>query len=107
MKVNMGIDRRLTKAERGYMERWIQMGFPDDTILLAYQRTLQRTGQLKWPYMHSILERWHKAGLHTRMQVEQGDGRRPGPVMPSGELGPEEIESIRRMMQKKGDNDHD
>ena len=60
--------RRLTAAEERYAYQWSEMGFDDETILMAYERTCINTGGLKWPYMHSILKRWHDAGLHTADQ---------------------------------------
>ncbi len=65
--------RRLTPAEERYLESWIEMGFGDDAIQLAYERTCLNTGALKWAYMNSILKRWHEKGLHTPAQIAQGD----------------------------------
>ena len=53
--------RRLTTAEERYAHQWSEMGFDDETILMAYERTCINTGGLKWPYMNSILKRWHDA----------------------------------------------
>lgn len=66
-------DRRLTAAEEKYLTAWVEMGFPDASIRLAYERTCLNTGGLKWKYMNSILESWHSNGLHTPEQIERGD----------------------------------
>lgn len=65
--------RRLTLAEEQYLTAWIAMGFGDDAIRLAYERTCLNTGGLKWAYMNSILKAWHEKGLHTPQQIAQGD----------------------------------
>ena len=49
------------------------MGFPDDAIHLAYEKTCLNTGGLKWPYMNSIITSWHEKGLHTMRDIQTGD----------------------------------
>ena len=93
--------RRLTQAEERYAENWIEMGFDDAAITLAYERTCINTGGLKWPYMNAILRKWHEAGLHNGEVIASGD-RRPA-ARPSGdrrELDADERAAIERMMQE-------
>lgn len=59
--------------EREYIAAWVDMGFADDAIRLAYERTLFQKQQMNWPYMNSILKRWHQSGFHTAAQAEAGD----------------------------------
>lgn len=65
--------RRLAAEEERYLTSWIAMGFGDDAIRLAYERTCVNTGALKWPYMNSILKSWHEQDLHTPQEIAQGD----------------------------------
>lgn len=70
----MQIDqRKLTSAEEQYLIKWIQMGFPDDAVKLAYEKTCINTGGLKWAYMNSILTSWHEKNLHTVQDITLGD----------------------------------
>ena len=92
--------RRLTTAEERNAYQWSEMGFDDETILMAYERTSINTGGLKWPYMNSILKRWHDAGLHTADQVRAGDSKAQ-PKAERRELSPDEMEAIRRMMEEE------
>lgn len=70
----MQIDqRKLTTGEEQYLSKWIQMGFPDDAIQLAYEKTCMNTGGLKWAYMNSILTAWHEKNLHTVQDISLGD----------------------------------
>lgn len=79
----MQIDqRRLTSAEEQYLTKWIQMGFPDDAVKLAYEKTCLNTGGLKWAYMNSILTSWHEKNLHTVQDITVGDS---GPKRKSGD----------------------
>ena len=91
--------RRLTAAEERYAYQWSEMGFDDETILMAYERTCINTGGLKWPYMHSILKRWHDAGLHTADQVRTGDSKAQ-PKTDRRELDSGELDAIKRLMQE-------
>ncbi len=74
--------RPLTKRERENIEAWLSMGFSDDAIQLAFERTVYNTGALKWPYMDKILKSWHEAGLHDKKAVEAKEGPRAGTRQP-------------------------
>ncbi len=74
LRTMMQIDgRKLTSGEEQYLTRWIQWGFPDDVIRLAYEKTCMNTGGLKWAYMNSILNSWQEKNLHTVQDIAQGD----------------------------------
>ena len=66
--------RRLTNSEEQYLISWIKMGFPDEAIRMAYERTCLNTGALKWNYMNSIMKSWNEKGLHTPAEILAGDG---------------------------------
>jgi len=91
--------RNLTTPEKRYLKQWLEMGFDEETIGLAYERSCLNTGGLAWPYIHKILTRWQEQGLHTAKQVQSE--RKPNiPKGASGELGEEELEAIRKMMKE-------
>ena len=91
--------RRLTTAEERYAYQWSEMGFDDEASLMAYERTCINTGGLKWPYMNSILKRWHEAGLHTADQIRSGDAK-VQPKQERRELDTDELDAIKRLMQE-------
>jgi len=91
--------RNLTPAEERYAQSWLDMGFEEAAISMAYEKTCLNTGGLNWAYMHKILQRWHEAGLHTAEAVQSGD-RKPVPKGASGELGAAELEAIQKMFQE-------
>ena len=68
--------RRLTPAEERWLQAWADMGFANDAIELAFEKTCENTGGLTWKYMNSILERWNSQGLYTADQVKALD-RKP------------------------------
>ncbi|MBE6960463.1 MAG: DnaD domain protein [Ruminococcaceae bacterium] len=92
--------RSLTQAEERYASGWLEMGFDDEAIAIAYERTCLNTGGLNWPYMNKILSRWQAAGLKTGEQVRSGD-RKPLPQGASGQLGAAELEAIARVLREE------
>ena len=91
--------RFLTQAEEKYAQSWLDQGFEDDVISMAYERTCLNTGGLNWAYMNKILQRWAREGLTTVEAVRQGDTKQP-PKGASGQLGEAELEAIRRVLQE-------
>ncbi len=91
--------RNLTPSEENYAKKWLDMGFADDVLALAYERTCLNTGGLSWAYMDKILLRWHQAGFHTLEQVKNGD-KKPVPKGASGELGQAELSAFQKVLQE-------
>ncbi len=92
--------RTLTAAEERYAAAWLEMGFEDDAIAMAYEKTCLNTGGLNWAYMNKILQRWHDAGLHTADAIRRGD-RKPGAAKGGQrQLDSDEIAAIQKMMQE-------
>ena len=92
--------RSLTAAEDRYAQSWLDMGFDEESISMAYERTCLNTGGLNWAYMNTILQRWHQAGLHTAEAVRGGD-RKDQPQNGQRQLDEDERLAIRRMMEGK------
>ena len=91
--------RNLTPPESRYIRQWLEMGFDEHTIGLAYERSCLNTGGLSWPYIHKILLRWHEQGLHTLEQIRSGDSKPGVPKGASGELGDAELEAIQKLLR--------
>ncbi len=67
----LNIDPRpLIAKERSYVEAWDDMGFKDDALVLAYEKTIMKKHNFDWNYMNGILRSWHQKGLHTPAAVE-------------------------------------
>jgi len=92
--------RSLTAAEEKYAQSWLDMGFDDESISMAYERTCLNTGGLNWAYMNKILQRWHQSGLHTAEAIRNGD-RKDQPQSGQRQLDEDERLAIRRMMEGK------
>lgn len=92
--------RSLTAAEERYASCWLDMGFEDDAISMAYEKTCLNTGGLNWAYMNKILQRWHQQGLHSIQAIQSGDRKNVPPKGASGELGEAELEAIARVLRE-------
>ena len=69
-------DRLPSPSEEKYLAAWQEMGFGPEAVAIAYDKTVLKCHELKWPYCNGILKRWHQAGLHTAEEIQAGD--RPG-----------------------------
>lgn len=92
--------RNLTPGEEKYAKSWLEMGFDDDVIALAYERTCLNTGGLSWAYMNKILTRWSEAGLLTLKQVKSGDKKSSVPKGASGKPGQAELDAIQKLLKE-------
>ena len=106
----MGITgRRLTPTEERYLQSWIDMGFGNDAVGLAYEKTCENTGALNWKYMSRILESWNSQGLYTLEAIEAGDRKpaaRPakGGYQRHGEpLSPMMKDAVRKLLEESED----
>jgi DnaD/phage-associated family protein len=91
--------RSLTQAEEKYASCWVEMGFDDEAIKLAYERTCLNTGHMAWPYMNKILLRWQEQGLLTAEAVKNGD-KKAVPKGATGQMGQAELDAIQRLMKE-------
>ena len=81
-------ERLPAPSEEKYLAAWQDMGFPPETVAIAYDKTVLRCGEFRWAYCNGILKKWHQAGLHSLAQVEKGDRpakpREKAPPAPEG-----------------------
>ena len=71
--------REIVPSERKYLEDWLEKGFTAETLALAYDRTVTRTGKLSWAYMDRIVQSWYGKKLFTPEAIEKGDPPFPAP----------------------------
>ena len=71
-------------SEERFLSAWTEMGFPPETVALAYDKTMLRCHELKWPYLNAILVRWHEKGLLT---PEAAQGEEASPRSRAGQSG--------------------
>ena len=93
--LNLG-DRAPVASEEKYLAAWQEWGFTPEAVALAYDKTVLKCHELKWPYCNGILKRWHEAGLHTPEEVAAGD--RPAAQGESRKKQTED-EELRKYMQ--------
>ena len=92
--------RALSPTEERYLSAWITDGLDDALILEAYDRTVVKTGGLKWKYMDSILKSWQASGYRTVDAVRRGEARTPQKQpKKQAETSSEELDSMRRLRE--------
>ena len=96
--------RELSATEKKYAESWLSLGFPVESLELAYDRTVMKTGALKWGYMNSIVRSWHEKGLHTTEEIERGDRSAGSPrkieAASSADKKSGELERMKKILEK-------
>lgn len=102
-------DRRLTTSEERYILKWLEMGFGEPEIQLAFDRTCLNCGSLKWPYMNSILLNWQSQNLFTVDRILRSDKAQEhsGNVhthQPQSSVDPMMKKAIQRRLNRKEEN---
>lgn len=63
-----------TETEVSYINRWKkEYGFETDVIFTACERTVLATDNHRFEYADSILNSWHKAGVHHKSDIQPLD----------------------------------
>lgn len=66
--------RNLVPSEMNFLKQWsTKLGFPEELIAEACSRTIRAIHEPNFGYANSILEKWHKAGIHTMEAVAKAD----------------------------------
>lgn len=75
----LGISSRdLNDTEYHHLIEWSEnMGFSDEMIKLAYDKTVLNTGKASYHYMNAILQNWKSAGIKTVADAEREVKREP------------------------------
>ena len=103
--------RPLVEKEKKKVAAWTDMGFSDEVLRLAYEKTVYKKQKMDWDYMNGILCGWHKKNLHTLAEIEAGDRQyRPAsPAMQSHPAAPgeadqrvrEDLERMRAFLRRQ------
>lgn len=75
--------REPVSRELEFLERWIDWGFPPESVECAYEKTVFKCGKLEWKYCNGILRDWDKKGLHTPEEIAAMD--RPADASAAGQ----------------------
>ena len=92
--------RELTPTEAKYVSSCLSMGFEEEAILIAYDRTVTSTGALKWPYMNKIICSWHEKKLHSPQEIEAGDGRKRPTQGKGGSVAGVDMDELKKIVNK-------
>ena len=93
-------DRQLSTSETEAISSWLEMGFGEDAISMAFDRTVTRTGSFKLNYMNKILRSWHENGLHSVAEIEEKDPVRAKAPVSAGKSGPIDMRELDTLYDK-------
>ena len=102
IKALLGIyGRELSSTEFRSITSWLDMGFDEEAISIAYDRTVTRTGGFKLNYMNKILQSWHDNKLHTASEIKEKDPLHFRPsAKASGNTGPVNLDDLNSILDK-------
>lgn len=66
----MSLNRSLTKREKELVSAWSSSGADIDLIMNAFERTVDSTGKISFPYMNKILTQWLDNGIRTTSEAD-------------------------------------
>ncbi len=72
----LGLNRSLTPTERKFVNSWAEKSISIDLIVLAYERTVDTIGKVKFSYMNTILLDWYNKGCATPKDVKSIEKKR-------------------------------
>lgn len=69
--------RALTAKETAFVRQWFgEYGFDIPLIRLAFERAVDRTGKVSFPYIGKILANWHEKGVRSPEDATRLEGTR-------------------------------
>ncbi len=86
--------RSLVSKEKEYAESWRIYGISPELIHFAYEKCIEKTAKLSFPYINKILISWHQKGIKTPAEAAAENKPKAEAEKPSFDL--DELE--RRMM---------
>ena len=97
----MGLgDRKPSTTEDKYLMAWIDAGFDEDMIALAYDKTVVHCKELRWGYMNGILKKWFEKGIRTAaeaMALDAPEKKAPQKEQPQQK---KEMDRMKEYLQK-------
>ncbi len=73
----LGLERRPTTKQRGFIDTWMEKGYSLDLIEYAYEKTIDNIDKRSFPYINRILEDWYANGLITRSKIDESNSSNP------------------------------
>lgn len=67
----LGLETKLTPKQKDYIEQWNTLGMSIDMILFAYEKCVDQTNKLSFPYINKIINSWTESGYTKREDVAE------------------------------------
>lgn len=67
----MNLNRQLTKKENEIVSSWADADVDIELIMNAYDRTVNSTGKVSFPYMNKIIGEWIANGIKTPAEADE------------------------------------
>ncbi|MGN1416394.1 MAG: DnaD domain protein [Oscillospiraceae bacterium] len=71
----MNLNRKLTSRENEYVAKWAAAEADIELIMNAYERTVDATGKVSFPYMNKMIAEWTANGVKTSAEADEYSAR--------------------------------
>lgn len=71
----MNLNRKLTARENEYVAKWAAAEADIELIMNAYERTVDATGKVSFPYMNKMIAEWTANGVKTSAEADEYSAR--------------------------------
>lgn len=73
VKHAFGIETKLTPKQKEFIQSWMELDLSIDLITFAYEKCVDQTNKLSFPYINKILLNWSENKFKTRNDVIEKD----------------------------------
>ena len=67
------LDRHPTTKQAEYISKWVDAGFSTELIKYAYEKNIDNTNKLSFPYIDKVLSSWRSSGYMTVREVQAAE----------------------------------
>ncbi len=88
-------DHNLTTKQKEYICVWLgELAFSVEMIKIAYEKCMDNTGKLSFPYINKVLLNWSEKGFTTPKQIEENEMARHQAESTSSTFNAKEFDDI-------------
>lgn len=64
-----GLEQKLTPKQKEFLNKWLSFGYDIEMISYAYEKCVDQTNKIHFPYINKIIETWAEKGYKNKNDV--------------------------------------
>ena len=94
------MDRRPTSNQAAFISDWKEKNIPAELIRCAYERCVENTNKLSFPYINKVLMSWHDEGITTISGVKAAEDSYKNRKTASDDKGEFDVDMYKSLINK-------